>query len=81
MAVIISGNGIDMGNNPVSNVSIATSADVVDKAYVSRVMVSGGRDVYLGSYGLEWNETTDTYRRIGAENYTAIQSLMKRCCP
>lgn len=53
MAIVISGNGIDMGNNPVSNVSIATSADVVDKAYVSKVMVSGGRDVYLGSYGLE----------------------------
>lgn len=80
MAIRISGTtGIDMGNTSVSNVSIATSADVVDKAYVSRVMVSGGRDVYLGSYGLEWNETTDTYRRIGAENYTAIQSLMKRC--
>ena len=46
---------------------------------LGRVMTSGGRDVYLGSYGLEWNETTDTYRRIGAENYTAIQSLMKRC--
>lgn len=36
-------------------------------------------EVYQGSYGLEWNETTDTYRRIGAANYTAIQSLMKRC--
>jgi hypothetical protein len=42
-------------------------------------MASGGRDIYLGSYGLEWNETTDTYRRIGSDNYTAIQSLMKRC--
>lgn len=80
MAIIINGTtGIDMGGNPVSNVSIATSADVVDKAYVSKVMLSGGRDVYLGNYGLEWNETTDTYRRIGSENYTAIQSLMKRC--
>lgn len=79
MAIVSSGSGIDMGGNPVSNVSITASADVVDKSYVSRVMASGGRDVYLGSYGLEWNETTDTYRRIGAENYTAIQSLMKRC--
>ena len=49
------------------------------KEYVSKALVYGGRDVYLGSYGLEWNETTDTYRRIGSENYTAIQSLMKRC--
>ena len=35
--------------------------------------------VYQGSYGLEWNETTDTYRRIGAADYTAIQSMMRRC--
>ena len=36
-------------------------------------------DVYQGSYGLEWNETFDSYRRVGAGGYTAIQSLMKRC--
>ena len=77
------------GNQIVADVKTFTSSpkapaptannDVATKQYVDDVMVSGGRDVYLGSYGLEWNETTDTYRRIGAENYTAIQSLMKRC--
>lgn len=34
MAIIISGNGIDMGNNPVSNVNIQNDVDVVDKEYV-----------------------------------------------
>lgn len=38
MAIVITGNGIDMGNNPVSNVKIENGIDVVDKAYVSRVM-------------------------------------------
>ena len=55
------------------------SGELATKEHVSKALIYGGRDVYLGSYGLEWNETTDTYRRIGAENYTAIQSLMKRC--
>ena len=62
-----------------TEVTFPESGELATKQYVSKVMVSGGRDVYLGSYGLEWNETTDTYRRIGSENYTAIQSLMKRC--
>ena len=34
MAIVISGNGIDMGNNPVSNVAINNNVDVVDKEYV-----------------------------------------------
>lgn len=34
MAIVISGNGIDMGGNPVSNVAINNSVDVVDKDYV-----------------------------------------------
>ena len=34
---------------------------------------------YLGSYGLTWDSGEDTYERIGSENYTAIQSLMRRC--
>ena len=33
MAIVISGNGIDMGGNPVSNVAINNSVDVVDKEY------------------------------------------------
>ena len=62
---------------PTTDSQAATKA-YVDKL-VSTTIQNGGRDIYLGSYGLEWNETTDTYRRIGSENYTAIQSLMKRC--
>ena len=31
MAIVISGNGIDMGGNPVSNVTINNNVDVVDK--------------------------------------------------
>jgi hypothetical protein len=60
-----------------------TGTQAVNKSYVDKLVSTtiqnGGRDIYLGSYGLEWNETTDTYRRIGSDNYTAIQSLMKRC--
>lgn len=32
--VVINGNGIDMGNNPISNVDIQNDVDVVDKEYV-----------------------------------------------
>lgn len=39
MAIVISGNGIDMGGNPISNVSTVDSVDVVDKAHVSRASV------------------------------------------
>ena len=34
MAVVISGNGIDMGGNPVSNVTVNSNVDVADKDYV-----------------------------------------------
>ena len=34
MGIVINGNGIDMGNSPISNVSIDNQASVVDKAYV-----------------------------------------------
>lgn len=34
MAIVISGNGIDMGNSPISNVDIQNDVDVVDKEYV-----------------------------------------------
>lgn len=40
---------------------------------------TGQSTVYTGSYGLNWNETTDTYIRTGSSNFTSIQSLMKRC--
>ena len=31
------------------------------------------------SYGITWNETADTYTRVGDSNYTRIQSKMRRC--
>ena len=34
MAIVISGNGIDMGGNPVSNVTVNSNVDVADKDYV-----------------------------------------------
>ena len=83
MAVIISGNGIDMGNNPVSNASQIDSVVMNENGLrvATELYVDGktSTDVYQGSYGLEWNETFDSYRRVGAGGYTAIQSLMKRC--
>lgn len=39
----------------------------------------GGSTIYTGAYGLNWNETADTYVRTGVANFTAIQSLMRRC--
>lgn len=36
-------------------------------------------DYYQGPYGISWDYTTDTYARIGAKGYTAIQSRMRRC--
>jgi len=34
---------------------------------------------YTSFYGLDWDQTADEYARTGASNYTAIQSMMKRC--
>ena len=43
MAIVISGNGINMGGNPVYNVAIDNDVDVVDKEYVdSLISASGG---------------------------------------
>lgn len=32
-----------------------------------------------GSYGITWNQTLDTYTRVGSTDYTRIQSKLKRC--
>lgn len=54
--------------------------DVVNKAYVDSKFTSAlTSDDYQGVYGLNWNETSDTYTRTGSDGYTAIQSRMKRC--
>jgi hypothetical protein len=37
------------------------------------------RAQYTSFYGLNWDQTADEYTRTGASNYTAIQSMMKRC--
>ena len=60
-----------------TEVLLPESGELVTKEYVDDK--TANIEVYQGSYGLEWNETTDTYRRIGAANYTAIQSMMRRC--
>ena len=39
----------------------------------------GINTMYAGSYGLNWDQTADEYTRTGARNYTAIQSMMRRC--
>lgn len=44
MGIIISGiTGIDMGDTPISNISIVDSGSVVDKAYVDdlKIIASG----------------------------------------
>ena len=47
MAIVITGNGIDMGNNPVSNVSIGADSDVVTKEYADAILPIG---TMLNSY-------------------------------
>ena len=72
MAVIISGNGIDMGNNPVSNVKNPELAqDAVTKEYLE-----GG--IY-GAYGVRYDQENDIITPLGSRNRTLIQDKMKRC--
>ena len=52
MGIIINGNGIDMGNNPVSNVAINNNVDVVDKEYV---------DTKQSKSELTYNVNTSSY--------------------
>ena len=76
----LSGYGItDAYTKTETNTQISTAVSgLATTADVANAIALGGRDVYLGSYGLTWNETTGVYTRIGAENYTSIQSKMKR---
>ena len=77
----LGGYGItDTYTKTETNTQISTAVNgLATTADVANAIALGGRDIYLGSYGLTWNETTGVYTRIGAENYTAIQSKMKRC--
>jgi hypothetical protein len=51
---------------------------VVNKVYVDS-QIANRKTIFTGAYGLDWNETTDTYTRTGSDNYLAIQSLVRRC--
>lgn len=39
----------------------------------------GSDTPYTGAYGLNWDQTNDTYTRTGVGTYTSIQSMMRRC--
>lgn len=41
--------------------------------------VAAGYVPFTGVYGLAYNEVADTYTRTGSENFTAIQSMFRRC--
>lgn len=55
--------------------------DAVNKIYVDTLVGLSGitSDTYQGAYGLDWDETNDTYSRSGSAGYTSIQSRLKRC--
>lgn len=55
--------------------------DVVNKLYVDTLagLTTDTTVVYQGAYGVNWDQTNDTYVRTGAAGYKSIQSLMKRC--
>ena len=62
MAIVINGNGIDMGGNPVSNVTVNNNVDVVDKEYVdnnskvANIVVSTLKNINVFS-GTSWQST------------------------
>lgn len=58
-----------------SSTKLATTEFVMST--VTLAVASPG--VYQGAYGLNWNETNNTYERTGVSSYTAIQSKMRRC--
>ena len=55
-----------------------TDTQAVNKVYVDS-QIANRKTIFTGAYGLDWNETTDTYTRTGSDNYLAIQSLIRRC--
>ena len=81
MAIVLSGTtGIDMGNTPMSNLSVGVlEHNAVNRQYVDDSISRLSTDYYQGPYGISWDYATDTYIRTGAKGYTAIQSMMRRC--
>ena len=79
MAIVISGNGIDMGGNPVSNVTVNNNVDVVDKEYVdtgagvpfisndnrvkTALNASGGAPIHALRAYLNFNHETNVIRK------------------
>ena len=59
----------------------SANRDAVNKSYVDSKFATVGltTDDYQGVYGLNWDETNDTYLRTGSAGYTAIQSRIRRC--
>lgn len=55
--------------------------DAVNKLYVDTLVGANalGVEDYQGAYGLNWNETADTYTRTGAAGFKSIQARMRRC--
>ena len=55
--------------------------DAVNKIYVDTLFGVSKitTETYQGAYGLNWNETADTYARTGAAGYKSIQARMRRC--
>lgn len=80
-------NGVDrlQVNGSISCTTPAVSDNstkVATTAYVQKeldLLRPSGSTIYTGAYGLNWDETNDTYMRTGVNNFTAIQSLMRRC--
>ena len=77
------------GNETIAGIKTFTSSPTVptpttntqaaNKKYVDDNIFKLSTDYYQGPYGIQWDYTTDTYRRTGARGYTAIQSQMRRC--
>ena len=55
--------------------------DAVNKIYVDTLFGVSKitTETYQGAYGLNWNETADTYSRTGVAGYKSIQARMRRC--
>ena len=70
--------GGDAVNKDYVDVEV-TGANNYTDTRVNEVVGQLSTDYYQGPYGIQWDYATDTYRRIGAKGYTAIQSMMKRC--
>ena len=57
----------------------SSEVGMTQKAITEALNNLGRLTPYTGNYGIQWDSVNDTYQRLGSMNYTAIQSLMKRC--